>query len=70
MAQDIRTTLETASACEAAGELRWVAKRGKVRCMALGEGWLSVSEALRLPLPNTSWMSDPWPRERFTGWMG
>jgi hypothetical protein len=26
--------------------------------------------ALGLPLPDTSWMSDPWPRERFTGWMG
>ena len=41
-----------------------------MRCMALGEGWLTVSEALGLPLPDTSWMSDPWPRERFTGWMG
>jgi hypothetical protein len=43
---------------------------GKVRTMELPEGWLTVSEALGLPLPDTSWMSDPWPRERFTGWMG
>ena len=41
------------------------------RCgrMTLGEGWLTVREALGLPLPDTSWMDEPWPRERFTGWM-
>ena len=22
-----------------------------------------------LPFPDTSWMDEPWPRERFTGWM-
>ena len=38
--------------------------------MALPEGWLMVSEALELPLPDTSWMDSPWPREKFTGWMG
>ena len=39
--------------------------------MASGEGWLRVGEALRLPLPDTSWMSfELWLRERFTGWMG
>ena len=70
VAQDVRTTLDLATACETCGELRWVARSGKVRSMALGEGWLTVSEALGLPLPDTSWMSEPWPRERFTGWMG
>ena len=38
--------------------------------MTLREGWLTVEEALRLPLPDTSWMDEPWPREKFTGWMG
>jgi hypothetical protein len=68
--QDVRATLELATACEACHTFRWVARSGKVRSMALSEGWLSVSEAQRLPLPDTSWMDDPWPREKFTGWMG
>jgi hypothetical protein len=70
VAQDVKTTLELATACESRGELRWVARSGKLRSMALGKGWLTVSEAGRLPLPDTSWMSSAWPRERFTGWMG
>ena len=70
VSQDVRTTLELATACEAGGEFRWLARSGKVRCMALDTGWLTVAEALGLPLPDTSWMSSAWPRERFTGWMG
>jgi hypothetical protein len=70
VAQDVRTTLDLARACEAVGELRWIARSGRMPCMALGKGWLTVREALGLPLPDTSWMSDPWTRERFTGWMG
>ncbi len=70
VAQDVRTTLDLAVACESRGELRWVARSGKVRSMAMPQGWLTASEALELPLPDTSWMDEPWPRERFTGWMG
>jgi hypothetical protein len=70
VAQDVRASLELAVACERCGELRWVARSGKVRCMALGKGWLTVGEALELPLPDTSWMSEPWSREKFTGWLG
>jgi hypothetical protein len=69
--QDVRTTLELARACEACGELRWVSRSGMIRSMPLPGGWLAVDDALRLPLPDTPWMtSEPWPRERFTGWMG
>ena len=70
VAQDVRTTLELAQVCESRGELRWVARSGKVRSLTLGDGWLTVSEAQRLPLPDTSWMSEPWSRTKFTGWMG
>jgi hypothetical protein len=70
VAQDVRIALALATACKALGELRWVARSGKVRKMAMPKGWLTVSEALGLPLPDTSWMDSPWPRERFTGWMG
>ena len=70
VSQDVRCTLDLARICETCGELRWVSRSGRVRCMPLGEGWLTVGEALGLPLPDTSWMSEPWPRERFTEWMG
>ena len=70
VSQDVRTTLDLAVACESRGELRWVARSGKRRSMALPKGWLMVGEALGVPLPDTSWMDEPWPRERFTGWMG
>ena len=65
--QDVRTTLELATACEA---FRRIARNGRVRGLDLPRGWLMVSKALELPLPDTSWMDEPWPRERFTGWMG
>jgi len=67
--QDVRTTLDLATGCESCGAFRWVARSGKMRCMTLGEGWLAVEEARSLPLPDTSWMDEPWPRERFTGWI-
>jgi hypothetical protein len=70
VAHDVRTTLDLATACEALGALRWIARSGKVRRMMLPDGWLTAGEAGRLPFPNTSWMSEPWPRERFAGWMG
>ena len=68
--QDVRTSMDLARVCETRGELRWVARSGKVRTMRLLEGWLTVKEALELPEPNTSWMSfEAWSREKFTGWM-
>ncbi len=70
VAQDVRTTMELATACEACGAFRWVARSGKVRSVRLSQGWLTVEAALELPLPDTSWMDAPWPRTKFTGWMG
>ena len=69
VAQDVRTTLDVATACEACGKFRWIAKSGKPRSMMLPDGWLSVDEAQGLPIPNTFWMSDPWSRASFTEWM-
>jgi hypothetical protein len=70
IAQDVRATLEVALTCESCGELRWVSRNGMRRSLLLPKGWLTVGKALELPLPDTSWMTDPWPREKFTGWMG
>jgi len=69
VAQDVRTTLDVALACESVGALRWVSRKGKLRTMKLLEGWLTVEKALELPLPYTAWMDEPWSREEFTGWM-
>jgi hypothetical protein len=69
VAQDVRTTLGLAMACEACGAMRWIARSGKLRSMALPRGWLTVDQAEKLPEPDTSWMADPWPRTKFTGWM-
>ena len=38
--------------------------------MALGDGWLTVREALQLLEPDRSWMTDPLPKEQFTDWLG
>jgi hypothetical protein len=70
VAQDVRTTLDLATTCDASGIMRWIARSGRRRSMALPQGWLAVSEAGKLPLPDTSWMDDPWPRTKFTGWTG
>jgi len=66
--QDVRLTLELADACTKKQQLQWVTQRGNLRQMPLPGGWLPVSEALRLPLPDTSWMSDPPSREDFFSW--
>ena len=33
------------------------------------ELWATVRDALRIPEPDNSWMSDPLPRQRFTEWL-
>ena len=68
--QDARCTLELAEACERSGRLRWISRRGGTRDMPLRNGWLSVVEALKLPLPDTSWMTNPVTREQLTEWIG
>jgi hypothetical protein len=70
VAQDVKTTLELAQVCEDRRCLRWTSRRGGAKRMALPDGWLDVRSAMELPLPDTSWMSKPWPRSRFTGWLG
>jgi len=69
VAQDVRTTLELAALCEKAKCFRWITRRGKTSRMDLPAGWLAASQAMKLPEPDTSWMSSPLPRHRFTGWL-
>jgi hypothetical protein len=67
--QDVRVTLQLAEACERAHQLAWITQRGSRKHMPLFQGWLTVREAAALPLPDTSWMSDPPSRDRYLGWI-
>ena len=69
VAQDVVTTLEVARRVEREGDLRWISQRGSPQSLFLPQGWLPVKEALKLPLPDTSWMRKPWSRSKFTGWL-
>jgi hypothetical protein len=66
--QDARVTLGIVRALEG-GVLRWQTKRGHISTHRLEHGLLTVRECLELPLPDTSRMDDPWPREKFSGWL-
>lgn len=68
VSQDVCTTLQVALAIEQHQRLTWVSKTGKLNNLRVNQ-LLTVTEALQLPEPNTSWMSEPMPRSRFTGWM-
>ena len=67
--QDARVTAMLARAAEDVGELGWISRAGRKQELRLPYGWLSVKDALALPEPDTSWMTDPIPRDSFTGWI-
>jgi hypothetical protein len=72
VAQDARTTAEVYEAVLERGTLSWVTKRGGIAhwVPTTKDGrLLTCTEALELELPDTSWMTDPWPREKFTEWV-
>jgi hypothetical protein len=69
VAQDVRTAMQIAQTCERRGRLEWITRRGTKSSMPLTSGWLTVREALRLPQPDTSWMSTPLLRREFTAWL-
>ncbi len=67
--QDTRILLELAYAIDLERELRWHSNSGRPQYLSLPSGWLPVKEAMKLPEPDTSWMSNPWPRSKFTSWI-
>lgn len=68
VANDARLTLDVALAVESAGTVRWTSKSGRPQVVNV-DRWLTVRESSLLPLPDTSWMTNPWKREKFTAWM-
>ena len=69
VAQDVRLALQIAAECEKLKQVAWITQKGSRKTEGLPGGWLSVREALKLPLPDTSWMSKPITREDFLAWM-
>ncbi len=69
VAQDCRLTLDVAETSETSKRISWITGRGTKSYFELPVGWLTVEEASKLPLPDTSWMNNPWPRTKFTDWL-
>jgi len=69
VSQDVRIALQVAVKCESQRRFDWMTRRGTVSSIPLPRGWLTVQEAMRLPEPDTSWMSSPIPRREFTRWL-
>lgn len=67
--QDVRMTLTLFEAGNRRRALRWISNRGVAQFLPLPHGWVSVRKALEHPEPDTSWMRNPWRREKFAGWL-
>jgi hypothetical protein len=70
VAQDCRVTLNVALKSEERRTFSWINKKGATSSLDLRRGWLTVKEAMALPLPDTSWMDNPLQRSKFTRWLG
>lgn len=66
--RDVKTTLALTLLVEEKGHFEWTSRSGN-RNEWLCDKWLTVKEALKIPEPDTSWMTDPWPRSKFYGWL-
>lgn len=66
--QDVRLTLQVALEIQQRKRLMWIAKSGRRNSITLPT-LLTAQEALQLPEPDVSWMSEPVARSRFTAWM-
>ena len=69
VAQDCRLTLDIAETSETNKAFQWITRKGTTAYVDIPTGWLSVEEAMKRPLPDTSWMDKPWPRSKFTTWL-
>jgi hypothetical protein len=69
VAGDVRTVMQIALICEQRRRFEWITRKGTKSTMPLPKGWLTVSEALKLPEPDTSWMSNPLKRRDFMAWL-
>jgi len=66
---DVTGPLQLAEIAEERKGIVWRSKRGNPMFCPI-EHWFTVEECLALPLPDTSWMTDPKPREYYYKWVG
>ena len=70
VAKDVEVTLAVFQAIRKRGEIRWISKSDRLCSWRPESGrLLTVREAMKLPEPDTSWMTDYWGREKFTSWL-
>ncbi len=68
--QDCRLTMEVAVTSEQNHAFRWITRKGSTAIFDIPSGWIPVHKAMELPDSDTSWMDKPWPRSKFTQWLG
>jgi hypothetical protein len=69
VAQDVRMAMQIAEAADKRCKFEWITRKGTKSQMPLPRGWLTVRDALTLPEPDTSWMSNPMKRRDFIAWL-
>ena len=67
--RDAKATIEIAQRAQSTGRLSWYSKSGKLFQLEIENGLLTVDEALTIPEPDTSWMTDPLSRWHFIKWL-
>lgn len=67
--RDVQATLELANATERKRRLTWRSRAGNLQFLPIPSGWKTVEDALRIPEPDTSWMTHPLTRSEFTDWL-
>lgn len=66
--QDTYATLQVFNVITKLGSVRWTSRRGRAMQIEIGS-WLPVNEALKLHLPDRSWMAKPKEKYDFIGWL-
>jgi hypothetical protein len=69
VSQDVRMAMQIAQTAEQRRRFEWITRKGTKSTLPLPKGWLIVSEALKLPEPDVSWMSNPIKRRDFMAWL-
>jgi len=68
--QDVVSTLEVYEESTERRAVNWVSRSGRQNTFWLPKtGWKTVTECLKLPLPDQSWMSEPTSRESMMEWI-
>ena len=67
-AADAERTAALAALCQQSRRLAWISQKGRPNEIYLRSGWLTVEQCLALPVPDTSWMTNPMRREDVLAW--